>query len=42
VRQLLRDWRQQGLRFESRAILLVEQQSIGQRARALAGLARSR
>jgi hypothetical protein len=42
VRQLLRDWRQQGLRFESRSILVVEQQGVGQPARALAGLARSR
>ena len=42
VRQLLRDWRQQGLRFESRSILVVEQQSVGQPTRALAGLARSR
>jgi hypothetical protein len=41
VRQLLRDWRQQGLRFESRSILVVEQ-SVGQRARALSGIARAR
>jgi hypothetical protein len=41
VRQLLRDWRQQGLRFESRSILVVEQ-GVGQRARALSGLARAR
>lgn len=41
VRQLLRDWRQQGLRFESRSILVVEQ-SVGQRARALSSIARAR
>jgi hypothetical protein len=41
VRQLLRDWRQQGLRFESRSILVVEQ-GLGQRARALSSLARAR
>jgi hypothetical protein len=41
VRQLLREWRQQGLRFESRSILVVEQQGVGQRTRALSSLARS-
>jgi hypothetical protein len=38
---LLRDWRQQGLRFESRSILVV-QQGLGHRAQALSGLARAR
>ena len=42
VRQLLRDWRHQGLRFESRALLVVEQQGVGVPARALSDLARSR
>ena len=42
VRQLLRDWRQQGLQFVTRSILVVEQQSIGQPTRALSALARVR
>jgi hypothetical protein len=42
VRQLLRDWRQQGLQFVTRSILVVEQQSVGQPTRALSALARAR
>lgn len=42
VRQLLREWRQQGLRFESRSILVVEQHNVGQPARALSRLAGTR
>lgn len=42
VRELLRDWRQQGLHFAVRSILVAEQQAVGQPARALSNLARSR
>lgn len=42
VRQLLREWRHQGLRFESRSILVVEQQAVGQPARSLSSLAEAR
>jgi hypothetical protein len=42
VRQLLRDWRQQGLQFVTRSILVVEQQSVGQPTRTLSALARAR
>ena len=42
IRKLLRDWRQSGLVFESRSILVVEQQGVGQRARALSSIARAR
>ncbi len=42
VRQLLRDWRHQGLQFVTRSILVVEQQSVGQPTRALSALAKAR
>jgi hypothetical protein len=42
VRRLLRDWRQQGLQFVSRSILVVEQQSVGQPTRTLSTLAKAR
>jgi len=42
VRQMLRDWRQQGLQFVSRSILVVEQHGIGQPTRALSQLAKAR
>jgi hypothetical protein len=42
VRQLLREWRLQGLRFVSRSILVVEQQAVGQPTRALSDLAKAR
>lgn len=35
IRKQLRDWRQSGLIFESRSILVVDRQEIGPRARAL-------
>jgi hypothetical protein len=36
---MLRDWRQSGLVFESRSILVVERQEVGEKARTLSGLA---
>ena len=42
VRQLLRDWRQQGLQFVSRSILVVEQRLVGHPTRALSELAKAR
>lgn len=39
IRKLLRDWRQSGLVFESRSILVVERQEVGAKARTLSGLA---
>lgn len=40
IRKVLRDWRQSGLRFESRSILVVDKQEVGgAKARALSGLA---
>lgn len=42
VRQLLRDWRHQGLQFVTRSILVVEQQGVGQPTRALSALAKAR
>ncbi|MGD9903700.1 MAG: hypothetical protein AB7U83_09525 [Vicinamibacterales bacterium] len=39
VRHLLRDWRQQGLQFVSRSILVAIEGTVGQPARALSGLA---
>jgi hypothetical protein len=42
VRNLLRDWRQQGLQFVSRSILVVEQRTVGQPTRALSELAKAR
>jgi hypothetical protein len=42
VRQLLREWRLQGLCFISRSILVVEQRAVGQPARALSELAKAR
>ena len=39
IRKMLRDWRQTGLRFEARSILVVERQEVGSKARALSGLA---
>jgi len=39
IRTLLRDWRQSGLDFESRSILVVERQDVGAKARPLSGLA---
>jgi hypothetical protein len=38
IRKLLRDWRQSGLRFESRSILVVDRQDVGSKTRALSGL----
>jgi hypothetical protein len=42
VRQLLRDWRHQGLQFVTRSILVVEQQGVGQPSRTLSALAKAR
>lgn len=42
VRNLLRDWRQQGLQFVSRSILVVEQRTVGLPTRALSELAKAR
>ena len=39
IRKTLRDWRQSGLVFESRSILVVERQEVGEKARTLSGLA---
>lgn len=39
IRKQLRDWRQSGLVFESRSILVVERQEVGARAPSLSGLA---
>ena len=39
IRKMLRDWRQSGLVFESRSILVVERQEVGEKARTLSGLA---
>lgn len=39
IRTQLRDWRQSGLVFEPRSILVVEREEVGERARTLAGLA---
>ena len=39
IRQQLREWRQSGLKFESRSILVVDRQEVGTKARALSGLA---
>ena len=42
VRQLLREWRKQGLRFEARSILVVEQQCVGRADAGALDLAKSR
>lgn len=39
IRKVLRDWRQSGLVFESRSILVVERQEVGEKARTLSDLA---
>lgn len=39
IRKQLRDWRQSGLMFEPRSILVVERQEVGAKARTLSGLA---
>ena len=39
IRTLLRDWRQSGLDFESRSILVVERHDVGPRTGSLSGLA---
>lgn len=39
IRRQLRDWRQSGLVFEARSILVVEREAVGERARTLSGLA---
>lgn len=39
IRKQLRDWRQSGLQFESRSILVVERQDVGSKARTLSRLA---
>lgn len=39
IRKQLRDWRQSGLHFEPRSILVVEREEVGEKARALSGLA---
>ena len=38
-RQLIRDWRKQGLRFQPRSILVVERQAVSDTARPLSALA---
>ena len=38
-RQIIRDWRKQGLKFQPRSILVVERQSVAQPARPLSKLA---
>lgn len=39
IRKQLREWRQSGLVFEARSILVVERDEVGERTRALSGLA---
>lgn len=39
IRQQLRDWRQAGLKFESRSILVVDRQDVGTKTRVLSDLA---
>lgn len=39
IRQQLRDWRQSGLKFDSRSILVVDRQELGTHARVLTNLA---
>lgn len=39
IRRQLREWRLSGLRFESRAILVVDRQEVGSKARVLSSLA---
>lgn len=39
IRRQLRDWRQSGLKFESRSILVVNRQEVGTKARTLSNLA---
>ena len=39
LRRQLREWRQSGLRFDARSILVVDRQEVGTRARTLSGLA---
>lgn len=39
IRKQLREWRQAGLTFDSRSILVVEQHDVGAKTRALSGLA---
>ena len=39
LRQQLREWRQSGLRFEARSILVVDRQDVGSKARTLSDLA---
>ena len=39
IRKQLRDWRQSGLLFEPRSILVVEREEVGEKARTLSGLA---
>lgn len=39
IRQQLREWRQSGLKFESRSILVVDRQEVGTKARVLSNLA---
>jgi hypothetical protein len=38
IRKVLREWRQSGLRFDARSILVVDRQEVGSKARALSGL----
>lgn len=38
IRQQLREWRQAGLRFDERCILVVDRQDVGTKARSLSGL----
>ena len=39
IRKQLREWRQSGLLFEARSILVVEREEVGEKARTLSGLA---
>ena len=39
IRKQLREWRQAGLVFEARSILVVERQEVGEKTRTLSGLA---
>ncbi|MFN7978916.1 MAG: hypothetical protein U0P30_12320 [Vicinamibacterales bacterium] len=39
IRQTLREWRQAGLRFDERSILVVDRQDVGTKARSPSGLA---
>lgn len=39
IRRQLREWRQAGLVFEARSILVVEREAVGEKARTLSGLA---